>query len=111
VISPSFPGFDGNEPRISALGLIPFVVALAVVLPAGLDGPVVGRPRPRWLVPVLLALLAVASLHHIYTSVGPRSTGQFLAVQVVVAVVAAALVARRTVRTRRPASPQPEPRP
>jgi hypothetical protein len=105
VISPSYPGFADNEPRISALGLIPFVLALAVTLPAEVAA---GTRRRPILIGALAVLLTVASLHPIYTVVGPQSTGQFLAIQVVAALAGAAMVAAafgREPSARRAASP------
>ena len=42
----------------------------------------------------LAALLAAGSLHYNYTLLGPRSVEEFVAVQLAVAVLAAALVLR-----------------
>lgn len=77
AISPDFPGLAFNEPRLSALGLIAFVVALAVEFartPAQM-------PAGRATEAAIYALLALGSLHDIYSVVGPSSTGQFLIVQ------------------------------
>jgi hypothetical protein len=86
-IGPSFPGFSGNEPRLSALGLIPMVVCLGVLLGSG-------RLR-SWTTTkglTLVMLVAAGSLHHIYTVIGPANVRQFIAVQVAAAVISTALL-------------------
>jgi hypothetical protein len=88
VIDPDFPGFSSNEQRLAALGLLPLCAALAIAL--------IEADRRRLLAvtpPMLgagLALLAVASLHHIFTVVGPSNVKQFAAIQIAVALLFAA---------------------
>lgn len=86
LIAPAFPGFAGNEPRLSALGFLPLVMCVATAF-RGLTRTV--RPRP---VMALILLVAVASLHHIYTWIGPANAGQFAAVQALAACLALVLV-------------------
>jgi hypothetical protein len=85
-MSDSFPGFAYNEPRLSALGLVPFVLGIAVLL-RSLD-----RPLERGRALALVATVAGASLHHLYTAVGPASLGQFIALQLGAGAVAAVLL-------------------
>ena len=71
-----------NETRLSAIGLVPLLVALASVAPAV-------RLR-AWQAAAAGALLAAASLHHLYATIGPGSAGQFVALEAAVAAVLAA---------------------
>jgi hypothetical protein len=94
VINPAFPGFSFNEQRLASLGLFPICVALAIAL--------IEAERRELIAPSgaivagILAVLFVASLHHIYTFVGPNNTGQFVALQLLAAgLVSAALVYAR----------------
>jgi hypothetical protein len=88
VIDPDFPGFSSNEQRLAALGLLPLCVALAIAL--------IEAERRRLIVPspalvwAGLGVLAVASLHHIFTIVGPSDVKQFAAIQVTGALLIAA---------------------
>jgi hypothetical protein len=75
-IGPTFPGFAGNEPRLSALGLIPLVLCLGVLLNS--IGPRRWKTAHVW---GLMLVVVVASLHHIYTAIGPATVGQFIVVQ------------------------------
>lgn len=86
VIGPSFPGFAGNEPRLSALGFLPLVLCLAAAFRSS------GLVLPAWRGATLIALVAVASLHHVYTSVGPTDASAFLGLQLVASVLAVVLV-------------------
>jgi hypothetical protein len=86
VIGPSFPGFAGNEPRLSALGFFPLVLCLAAAFRSS------GLVLAGWKASTLLALVAVSSLHHIYTSVGPADASGFLVLQLVASVLAVVLV-------------------
>ncbi len=86
VIGPTFPGFSGNEPRLSALGFLPLVLCLGAAFRSSQT--VLSR---RSAVPLVL-LVALASLHHIYTAVGPTTATQFLALQAVAAALAFLLV-------------------
>jgi hypothetical protein len=73
-----------NENRLSVIGLIPFVVALALML-ADLE-----HARARALsiraAAIAVGLLALASFHHISTVVGTANKGQTLMLEVIVAV-------------------------
>jgi len=86
LITPDFPGFKGNEPRLSALGLAAAVMALAALLAAveRRRGPLRAR-RPLL---VVAAAVGVGSLHHLYTVIGPRSAGQFAALELLTGAVA-----------------------
>jgi hypothetical protein len=86
VIGPAFPGFAGNEPRLSALGFLPLVLCLAAAF-VGLDQTLRSGPAMA-----LLLLVALASLHHIYTWIGPANATQFLAIQASAAGLAFILV-------------------
>ena len=87
-----------NETRLSAIGLVPLLLALAAVAPA------VGLRA--WQAAGAAALLALASLHHLYATVGPGSAGQFVALETAVAAVLAAglVVAAR----QQPAAADPD---
>jgi hypothetical protein len=82
-IGDTFPGFAYNEPRLSAIGLLPFVLALGVRLST-----IRFRLTPGWGTVVATAI-ALASLHHVYTTVGPKSLAQFLVIQLVAAAAVA----------------------
>lgn len=82
-IGDTFPGFAYNEPRLSAMGLLPFVLALGGRLATIRFRVPTGRGT------VVAAAIALASLHHVYTTVGPKSLAQFLAIQLVAAAVVA----------------------
>jgi hypothetical protein len=102
LITPEFPGFKGNEPRLSALGLAAFVTALAVLL-ADVErrrGPLTAR-RSLF---VVAAAVAVGSLHHLYTVVGPRSAGQFAALELLAGAVAGLALAAAVRAPRHPAA-------
>jgi hypothetical protein len=90
-IGPAFPGFSGNEPRLSALGLIPLVLSVGVLLVRGWPDDW-GRGRGLALTVVVVA----ASLHHLYTVVGPADVAQFMVVQVVAAAAAVLLLLGRS---------------
>ncbi len=75
VIGPSFPGFAGNEPRLSALALLPTVFCLAAFYRVW---------PPRWSRPQVVAVsvaVVAASFHHIYAVAGPTSASQFVLLQ------------------------------
>ncbi|MEX2195842.1 MAG: hypothetical protein WD844_11200 [Thermoleophilaceae bacterium] len=72
-----------NETRLSAIGLVPLLVAVAAI-------PLSLRLRP-WQAVLAAALLVVASLHHTYATTGPESAPQFVALEVAVAAVLAGL--------------------
>jgi hypothetical protein len=90
IISPHFPGFEANEQRLSALGLLPLCVALAYLLR---DAGASLKDAPTWaLIAGAVALLA-GSLHDKFTIVGPQGNGQFVALELVAAAVLACTVA------------------
>jgi hypothetical protein len=87
VTDPRFPGFAFNEQRLAALGLLPLVYGIAVLL---------GQTRRRrpgpWLPLLLVGILSLESLHHEFSWFGPQSLAQFLAVQLAAATAVAALL-------------------
>src|SRR6185369_5322259 len=93
LIGPQFPGLAGNEPRLAALALPAMAVALAYALRAA--GLVTGVGASRWDARAfaIVALLALGSLHHLYTVVGPSGQGQFVALELGSGVAAAAVLA------------------
>lgn len=84
VISPHFPGFEANEQRLTALGLFPLCVGLAYLLRDA--GPAL-RVAPPWALGVGAVALLAASLHDKFTVIGPHGNGQFVAVELLAAVV------------------------
>jgi hypothetical protein len=102
VISPDFPGFSYNEQRLAGLGLLPLWVAVALELRAALRAEIVDFDRA--VLPVAAIAVALASLSHVYSSVGPRSLGQFIALQALAAAVLAGIV---VLAARRPDGGEP----
>jgi hypothetical protein len=90
IISPDFPGFEFNEQRLAGIGLLPLYVAVAILLREAVEVGAVRMPR-AWVCGAAVAV-AVASLSHVYSSVGPRSLPQFLVLQVLAAAVLAGLL-------------------
>jgi hypothetical protein len=88
IISPHFPGFEANEQRLTALGLFPLCVALAYLLRDLEPGAV-----PGWALVAGAAALMAASLHDRFTIIGPQTNGQFVALELVAAVVLGATMA------------------
>lgn len=84
-----------NQTRLSAIGLVPLLVALAAV-PARL------ALRP-WQVAAAAVLLVAASLHHLYATVGPGSAAEFVALEAAVAALLAGLVLTARRRAALPA--------
>jgi hypothetical protein len=84
IISPHFPGFEANEQRLSALGLLPLCVALAYVLREA-GGSL--RAAPAWSLITGGGALLAASLHDKFTVIGPRTNGEFVALELVAAAV------------------------
>jgi general stress protein CsbA len=97
VLSPNYVA--SNASRLSALGLLPLCVAVGFVLrQAEQQGILAYR---RWAPVVLLVVLTVASLHRVYTVVGPQSISQFIMVQVAAAALAGwVLLAQRSTRPK-----------
>jgi hypothetical protein len=73
-----------NENRLSVMGLIPLVVALALML-GELERARV-RPLPARTATILVGLLALGSFHHIYTAIGTADKAQTLVLEALVAV-------------------------
>lgn len=88
IIDPQWVGFMFNEQRLSCLALLPAAFAVAVFLER-VNTDAVSR---RSLV-IGAALLAVGSLHHLFSSVGPQGLAQFILIQIVVAAGLFVLVA------------------
>ena len=88
IISPHFPGFEANEQRLTALGLFPLCVALAYLLRNASP-----RAAPRWALGASAAALLAASLHDKFTVIGPQGNGQFVALELLAAVVLGATLA------------------
>jgi hypothetical protein len=90
IISPHFPGFEANEQRLSALGLFPLCVALAYLLRSAEPSL---REVPGWASAAGGVALLAASLHDRFTTIGPHTNGQFVAVELLAAGVLAGVVA------------------
>jgi hypothetical protein len=88
VINPDFPGFSSNEQRLTGIALLPLCVALAIALLEA-DRRRLLLPSPA-LVYAGLAVIAVTSLHHIFTVVGPSGKAQSEVLQVLGALALAA---------------------
>ena len=90
AIDPEFPGFASNEQRLTGLALLPLAVAAAA---AARELRLRREPSAVWWA-ALGVLLALGSLHHVFTDVGPSGLGQFVVLQFLVAGGLAALVLR-----------------
>jgi hypothetical protein len=90
LISSSFPGFERNESRISALGLPALVVALAFALQR-LEG-ASANAFPKWVLVLIFCLIGVASLHPIFSIVGFGSTGRFFVLEACASTALASLL-------------------
>jgi hypothetical protein len=90
AISPHFRGFESNEQRLSALGLFPLCVCLAYLLR---DTAASLRTAPAWALGGGAVALLVASLHERFTTIGPETKGQFVAIELLAAVVLGCLLA------------------
>ncbi|OBA82414.1 hypothetical protein A5642_27340 [Mycolicibacterium mucogenicum] len=99
MIDPAWTGFAHNEQRLAALALLPLSCAAADLL-----GLAHRSDMPRSRILITVGLLAIGSLHHEFSVVGPTSLGTFLAIQFVVAVAACWLVLQ-TKPTATPAQP------
>lgn len=100
VTDPAFAGFQGNEQRLVALSVLPLVCAVADLFCVLRD-----RPHRRINVVVILGVLAVASVNHKSTAVGPHSLHQFLVLEGLAAIVVAALITRARLRPNQPDTP------
>jgi hypothetical protein len=87
LITPEYPGFSSNEQRLAGIGLLPLWLAAALMVGQAVRQGLL-RPAGGWLAVAAVAVV-VASLSHVYTTVGPSSLSQFLVLQVL---AAAALV-------------------
>jgi hypothetical protein len=93
MIDPRWEGFHSNEQRLAALAILPLVCAIALLLAESR-----WRAGPAACAAAILAIVAVASLHHEFTAVGPATLTQFLGLQL----TATALVAALIIINRRP---------
>jgi hypothetical protein len=84
LISPDYPTFAHNEQRLAGFALLPLAAALAIALEEAAARGAIGTPK-RWMEAAFVGLLALASLHHVTTWLGPASLAQFLALQVIAA--------------------------
>jgi hypothetical protein len=100
LMNPAWASY--NENRLSVIGLIPLVVALAVML-AELER-VRAFALPAGAAVAAVALLVLGSFHHIYTVIGTANKGQTIVLEVIVAVALLVVVARsfRSPPARRP---------
>ena len=87
AIDPRFPGFVSNEQRLAALAILPLVYAVATLF-----GKTQRRRHGPWLVVSIVALILAASLNPKYTSIGPSSLPQFIAVELIVALAVATMI-------------------
>jgi hypothetical protein len=87
ILDLSWPGMAFNEQRLAAMALLALVCAVAILLEQ------TNSRRPGFGVPILIAVVAVASLHHLYSSFGPRSLAQFVVLQLTAAAGVAWLLA------------------
>ena len=88
ALDPDYAGFASNEQRLSGLAVLPLALAIGAV---ARDLRLRREPSPVWWAALAL-LLALGSLHHVFTDVGPSGLGQFVALQLLVAVGLAVLV-------------------
>jgi len=93
LVSPAV--LAGNETRLAALGVLPVIVALALLL-ARMD--VLRRVRAVDAAAVGV-VLSIGSLHHLYTVVGPTSASQIAPLQVVAGGLAGWLLVRAAGRS------------
>ncbi len=91
-----------NENRLSVMGLIPLVVAFALML--GELERARAQALPVRTAAAAVGLLALASFHHIYTVIGTANKGETLILEVIVAVALLVILPRAfpptTARTR-----------
>jgi hypothetical protein len=85
VLSPGYAAH--NETRLAVQSLPFFVCALAYAM-QGYEGRF-GAPLTAKAAAAILALLAVGSLHHLYTTIGASTASQTVAIQLVTALCAA----------------------
>jgi hypothetical protein len=90
LISPDFPGFEHNEERLAALGVLPLCVSLAYLFRSAERSL---RAIPTSALVIGALALAAASLHDTFTVVGPGNNGQFIALELVAAAVLAVTLA------------------
>jgi hypothetical protein len=92
VLNPAWAA--DNETRLAVLGLVPLVVALALIM-RELE---LARasPLPARVAIALVALLALGSLHHINSQIGPANKVETLVLQVVIAATLGIIILRRT---------------
>ncbi len=79
------PSYSGHPERLAVMSLIPFVVALALVLA---DVERCGASLSPGRAGLVVAILAVGSLHYLYTWIGPSTALQGAVLQLMAAVAA-----------------------
>jgi hypothetical protein len=90
AITPEFPGLSSNEQRLAGLGLLPLWMAVAIVVR---DAYRLGALRPSRLeLGIAAVAVAVGSLSHVDTKIGPADLGQFVALQLLAAAALAGIV-------------------
>jgi hypothetical protein len=81
-----------NETRLAALALLPLAVALGLLIER--VGPRLDLRSPSREAPLIVGVLAVASLHHLYTVVGPTRSAQMVPLELIGGAVAGWLLVR-----------------
>ena len=92
-----------NEPRLSALAIVPLAVAVALSLRALERAR--GTALPRKVAAAALALLAIGSFHHIYTWLRLADVGETVALQVCVALALTVVMVKWAKRSAGAPSP------
>jgi hypothetical protein len=90
LLNPKWASY--NETRLAVLGVVPLIVALALML-RELERARAGSLSPR-VAATVVGLLALGSLHHIYTVIGGSNKAETLVLQGAVAVALFAIAFR-----------------
>jgi hypothetical protein len=83
--------YSGHPERLAVLSLLPFVISVAYLLRRAEDGGLAVSPRAAWL---CVAILALGSLHYLYTAFGPSTRLGGALLQLVAACLVATIVWR-----------------
>jgi hypothetical protein len=81
--------YDGHPERLTVLSLLPFVIGLAYLLR---ERELAGFLLPVRTVAVMIGVLAVGSLHYLFTSVGPATAVEGALLQLVAAIIVGAML-------------------
>jgi hypothetical protein len=100
LVSPAV--LSNNETRLAALGVLPLVAALALLLER--IGPGLRERLRGWDLAGIGVVLAIGSLHHHNTVVGPTSASQIAPLQLVAGALAGWLLVRAATRQAPPAA-------